>query len=164
MLVASSLLAQDMKPFPLYPNGVPNSKATPADYVEDDTNNHAAKVSIPTLTPFIPEKGKANGTAIVVCPGGGYSNLAIDKEGYAVAKEFAKIGVTAFVLKYRLPSDAIMVDKTIGPLQDAQSALALVRARATEWGINPAKVGIIGFSAGGHLASTVGTHFNKPVI
>ena len=164
MLAASNLFAQNMKAFPLYPNGVPNSKPTPADYVEDDSNNHAAKVSIPTLTPFFPEKGKANGTAIVVCPGGGYSNLAIDKEGYAVAKEFAKIGVTAFVLKYRLPSDAIMVDKTIGPLQDAQAAIQMLRIRAAEWGINPAKVGIMGFSAGGHLASTAGTHFDKAVI
>jgi len=156
--------AQEMKPFPLYPNGVPNAKPTPAEYVEDDSNNHAAKVSIPTLTPFFPEKGKANGTAVIVCPGGGYSNLAIAKEGYDVAKEFAKIGVTAFVLKYRLPSDLIMQDKSIGPLQDAQQAIVTVRNRAAEWGLNPNRVGIIGFSAGGHLASTAGTHFDKPVI
>ena len=159
-----STFAQDYKSFPLYPNGVPNAKPTPPDYVENDDNAHAAKVSIPTLTPFFPEKGTANGTAVIVCPGGGYTNLSIDKEGYAVAKEFNKIGVTAFVLKYRLPSDAIMVDKTIGPLQDAQQAILTIRTRAAEWGINPAKVGIIGFSAGGHLASTAGTHFDKVVI
>jgi acetyl esterase/lipase len=164
LLTSLQLLAQDMKQIPLYPNGVPNSKPTPANYSEIDGNGHAEKVTIPTLTPFFPEKGKANGTAVIICPGGGYRNLSIDKEGYAVAKEFNKIGVTAFVLKYRLPSDAIMVDKTIGPLQDAQAAIQMLRNRATEWGINPNKVGIMGFSAGGHLASTAGTHFMKAVI
>lgn len=148
----------------LYPNGVPNSKPTPADYIEKVTPLNTSKVTIPTMTPFFPEKGKANGTAVVICPGGGYSSLAMDKEGYAVAKEFTKIGVAAFVLKYRLPSDLIMVDKTIGPLQDAQTALVLIRKNAAAWGIDPAKVGIIGFSAGGHLASTTGTHFSKSVI
>ena len=161
---SSQLFAQDMKQIPLYPNGVPNSKPTPADYLENDDNSHADKVSIPTLTPFLPEKGTANGTAVIICPGGGYRNLSIVKEGYAVAKEFNKIGVTAFVLKYRLPSDAIMVDKTIGPFQDAQAAIQMIRAHAAEYGINPNKVGIMGFSAGGHLASTAGTHFNKAVI
>jgi acetyl esterase/lipase len=163
MLMATLSHAQETQ-IPLYPDGVPNSKPTPADYVENDADLHAAKVSIPTLTPFFPEKGTANGTAVIICPGGSYINLSIDKEGYAVAKEFNKIGVTAFVLKYRLPSDAIMVDKTIGPLQDAQMAILIIRTRAKEWGINPSKIGIMGFSAGGHLASTTGTHFDKPVI
>lgn len=166
LLMAMAVLthAQEKSPIPLYPNGVPNSKPTPADYKEDDSNAHASKVSIPTITPFFPEKGKANGTAVVICPGGGYSGLAIDKEGYAVAKEFNKIGVTAFVLKYRLPSDLIMLDKIVGPLQDAQTAIMLIRKNAAAWGVDPAKVGILGFSAGGHLASTAGTHFNKAVI
>jgi len=166
ILMASTFFvyAQQSAAINLYPKGVPNSKPTPGDYIENDDNGHAVKVSIPTLTPFFPEKGTANGAAVIICPGGGYSGLAIDKEGYAVAKEFVKIGVTAFVLKYRLPSDAIMVDKTIGPLQDAQAAIQMLRIRAAEWGINPAKVGIIGFSAGGHLASTAGTHFDKAVI
>ena len=155
---------QDMKQIPLYPNGVPNSKPTPADYVENDGNGHADKVSIPTLTPFLPDKAIANGTAVIICPGGGYRGLSMVKEGTAVAKEFNKIGVTAFVLKYRLPNDAIMVDKTIGPLQDAQAAIQMIRAHAADYGINPNRVGIMGFSAGGHLASTAGTHFNKAVI
>lgn len=150
---------------PLYPNGVINSKPTPDTYVETtNADSHVSKVSVPTLIPFFPEKGKANGTAVIICPGGAYAILAIGHEGYAVAKEFNKIGVTAFVLKYRLPSDLIMVDKSIGPLQDAQTAIMIVRKNAAAWGIDPAKVGIMGFSAGGHLASTVGTHFNKPVI
>ncbi|OCX52232.1 1,4-beta-xylanase [Mucilaginibacter sp. PPCGB 2223] len=163
-LFSISLFAQDAPPIKLYPNGVPNSKPAPADYVEKIVNGSGSMVTDPTITPYFPEKGKANGTAIIVCPGGGYAHLSMIKEGADVAKKFAEIGVTAFVLKYRLPSDQIMVDKTIGPLQDAQRAIQIVRERAAEWGIDPAKIGIIGFSAGGHLASTAGTHFDKAVI
>lgn len=149
----------------LYPDGgIPNSKPAPPTYVESIVNNSGSKIITPTITPYLPEKGKATGTAIIICPGGGYVHLSMLNEGSSIAKRFASIGVTAFVLKYRLPSDVIMVDKTIGPLQDAQRAIQMVRERAAEWGINPAKVGIIGFSAGGHLASTAGTHFNKVVI
>ncbi|MES2278742.1 MAG: alpha/beta hydrolase [Bacteroidota bacterium] len=163
LFLSISAFAQE-KEIKLYPNGVPNSKPAPADYVEDDSNNHAKLVTDPTITPYFPEKGKANGTAVVICPGGGYSGLSMLNEGTSVAKKFAEIGVTAFVLKYRLPSDKIMTDKTIGPLQDAQRAIQMIRERASEWGIDPAKVGIIGFSAGGHLASTAETHFDKVVI
>ncbi len=166
LLMAMALISrgQGTAPvIPLYPIGVPNSKTTPADYVEEINPTHSSKVSIPTLIPFFPEKGKGTGTAVIICPGGGYSGLAMDKEGYAIAKEFNKIGVAAFVLKYRLPSDLIMVDKTIGPMQDAQTAIIMVRKNAVAWGIDPAKVGIMGCSAGGHLASTAGTHF-KPVV
>ena len=153
------------KPMLLYPKGVPNSKKAPATYTEK-TNNGSwiTMVTEPTLTPYLPEKGKANGAAIVVCPGGAYAGLASDHEGKAVAQAFANIGVTAFLLKYRLPSDDIMTDKSIGPLQDAQMAIYTVRKNASEWNINPSKIGIIGFSAGGHLVSTEGTHFDKPVI
>jgi acetyl esterase/lipase len=166
MAMVTLSYAQGTAPaIPLYPNGVINSKPTPTTYVEAITaDSHVSKVSVPTLIPFFPEKGKANGSAVIICPGGGYSILAIGHEGYAVAQEFNKIGITAFVLKYRLPSDQIMVDKTIGPLQDAQTAIMLVRKNAAEWGINPSKIGILGFSAGGHLAATAETHFNKPAI
>ncbi|MFD2874414.1 alpha/beta hydrolase [Mucilaginibacter ximonensis] len=166
MAAAVTTFAQGTAPaIPLYPKGVINSKPTPADYVESITADmHISKVSVPMLIPFYPEKGKANGSAVIICPGGAYAILAIGHEGYAVAKEFNKIGITAFVLKYRLPSDQIMVDKTVGPLQDAQTAIMIVRKNAEQWGINPQKIGILGFSAGGHLASTAGTHFEKPVI
>ncbi|RYY35907.1 MAG: alpha/beta hydrolase [Sphingobacteriaceae bacterium] len=147
---------------PLYPNGVPNSKPAPATYVEKKDGDWIFKVTEPTLTPYFPEK--PNGTAVIVCPGGGYSGLASAHEGSDVAKAFNEFGVTAFVLKYRLPSDSIMVDKTIGPLQDAQRAVQIVRERAKEWKINPSKIGIMGFSAGGHFAATAITHFDKPVI
>jgi acetyl esterase/lipase len=156
------------KAIALYPNGIPNAKPTPASYIEknDKSNNDewVIMVSTPTLIPFIPEKGTTNGTAILIFPGGGYGGLSMDKEGYRVAKEFNKIGVTAFVVKYRLPSDDIMANKIIGPLQDAQQAVYMVRKHAAEWGVKTDKIGIIGFSAGGHLASTEGTHFDKPVI
>lgn len=163
MLISSVVFAQQ-KPIPLYPNGIPNSKPTPVSYVEKVENEWITGVSVPTIIPYLPEKGTANGTAVIVFPGGGYGGLAAGHEGRAIAQEFNKIGVTAFVVKYRLPSDEIMVDKTIGPLQDAQRAIQLVREHAAEWGINPRKVGIIGFSAGGHLASTLDTHYSKPVI
>ncbi len=163
-VISLSAMAQESKPIKLYPKGVPNSKAAPAGYAEKNENNRVSMVTDPVITPFFPEKGKANGTAVIICPGGGYSRLAMDHEGTAVAKKFNDIGVTAFVLTYRLPSDAIMVDKTIGPLQDAQRAIQILRERAQEWGINPSRIGIVGFSAGGHLASTAITHFDKAVI
>ena len=151
-------------PMPLYPNGIPNSKPTPSSYKEGLNEwRCVTNVSIPTLTPFLQKDG-ATHTAVLVVPGGGYSGVAMGHEGDSIAKAFNKIGVSAFVLKYRLPSDSIMIDKTIGPLQDAQSALLIIRKNAKGWNINPEKVGVIGFSAGGHLASTLGTHFNKPVI
>lgn len=167
-LFVLSLLSQvtfaQQAPVKLYPDGVPNSKPAPATYVESTVKERARMVTDPVLIPYFPDKSKANGAAVIICPGGSYSQLAMDIEGDEVAKKFNEIGVTAFILKYRLPSDVIMLDKTIGPLQDAQRSIQLLRQRATEWGINPAKVGIIGFSAGGHVASTAGTHFDKAVI
>jgi len=82
----------------------------------------------------------------------------INREGHRVAETFNKAGIAAFVLKYRLPNDRTMLDKSIGPLQDAQEAIKIVRQRASEWNINTHSIGIMGFSAGGHLAATVGTH------
>src|ERR1700748_2341546 len=164
MLITGTTFAQQ-KPIPLYPKGVPNSKPAPADYKEVlDANSFLSKVTVPTITPYFPAAGTANGTAVVICPGGGYSGLSMENEGSSIAQAFNTIGVTAFVLTYRLPSDDIMVDKTIGPLQDAQRAIQMIRQNAANLNINPNKVGIIGFSAGGHLASTVITHFDKAVI
>jgi len=100
---------------------------------------------------------------VIICPGGGYWGIAIDHEGKQIAEWFNSFGVSAFVLKYRLPDETIMEDKSIGPLQDAQEAIRLVRRNAKGWNINPEKIGIMGFSAGGHLASTASTHFNEKV-
>jgi acetyl esterase/lipase len=110
----------------------------------------------PSLTIHRPPADKANGTAVVVCPGGGYGALALDHEGKQVAEWLNARGVTAFILKYRLGPRY----RHPAPLQDAQRALRTVRARAKEWDIDPKRVGILGFSAGGHLASTAGTHFD----
>ncbi|AYL95532.1 alpha/beta hydrolase [Mucilaginibacter celer] len=152
------------KSVPLYPGDIPNGKPTPATYNEKPNEwGGTANVSVPTLTPYLLKEGAMH-TAVLVIPGGGYSAVVMGHEGEAIAIAFNKIGVAAFVLKYRLPNDSIMVDKTIGPLQDAQSALCMIRKNAKQWNIDPAKVGVIGFSAGGHLASTLGTHFDKPAI
>lgn len=150
---------------PLYEKVIPNSKKAPADYVEHtDSSGLIWNVTQPTLTPFLPAKGMGTGTAVIICPGGGYTVVASMAKSALIAKAFNDIGVTAFVLTYRLPSDAIMVDKTIGPLQDLETAMLILRSRAAEWGIDPKKVGVVGVSAGGHIASTLGTHFEKPVI
>lgn len=139
------------------------------DYKEETTKdkegtvNGVLKVSQPALTVFLPDPKTANGTAVIICPGGGYHHLSINKEGYKIAKWFNSIGITAFVLKYRLPSDLIMKDKTIGPLQDAQEALRTVRRSAEKWKLDSNKIGIIGFSAGGHLAASLSTKFDEKV-
>jgi acetyl esterase/lipase len=114
-----------------------------------------SRVVLPTLTVFQP--ARPSGTAIIICPGGGYARLAIDHEGYDVARHLTEWGITAFVLKYRLPDDATQPDKALAPLLDAQQALRLVRQRSQEFGLDPARVGLLGFSAGGHLAATAGT-------
>ncbi len=130
-------------PIVLWPGGAPGALGTePGD--------------IPTLTPYLPPKEKATGAAIIVFPGGGYQHLA-DHEGRPVAEWLNSIGITSFVLKYRLGPRY----HHPAPLQDAARAIRTLRARATEWNIDPERIGILGFSAGGHLASTIGTHFDS---
>lgn len=146
----------------LYPNSIPNSK--PSSRKESFGNGMFRGTTAPTLEAYLPEKDKASGTAVIICPGGGYSVIVYNGEGVSAAKEFAKKGIAAFVLKYRLPDDSIMVDKNIGPLQDAQQAIKLVRDNATKWGVDTGKIGIMGFSAGGHLASTEATHYKEVLI
>ena len=155
---------------PLYEGEIPNAKTS--EDIETsfwrpsgaDSVLIIEKVSRPTLTIYLPPKEKATGDAVIICPGGGYAVLAASHEGSDVAERLNEAGIAAFVLKYRLPNDETMVDKTIGPLQDAQRAIQLVRENAGEWGINPERVGIMGFSAGGHLASTASTHFDQAYI
>jgi len=154
---------------PLYGKApIPNSRPA-ANRETDDSSGHPIRhllslVSHPTLTVFLPPADKRNGTAVIVCPGGGYTHLAFTHEGTDVAAWLNSLGITAFLLKYRLPSDETMVDKSIGPLQDAQQAIYIVRSGAAQWGLDTGRIGILGFSAGGHLASTAGTHFNHVVI
>lgn len=139
---AAGVGQQERQPVVLWPEGAPGAKGTEAQ----DT---------PTLTPYWPPKERRTGAAVVVCPGGGYARLA-EHEGRPVAEWFNSVGVTAFVLKYRLGPRY----NHPAPLQDAARAIRTVRARAAEWGLDPARVGILGFSAGGHVAATAGTHFD----
>jgi acetyl esterase/lipase len=169
LLILFNLFSQIMcsqTVIPLYADSVPNSKTT-ADEEKTEYSNGVktiSKVSRPTLTVFLPPQNKANGTAVVICPGGGYWVVTQDMEGTEFAKEFNNMGIAAIVLKYRIPNDAWMINREIGPLQDAQQAIKTVRDSAEKWNINPNRIGIMGFSAGGHLASTAGTHFNKTYI
>ncbi|MBI3220016.1 MAG: alpha/beta hydrolase [Bacteroidetes bacterium] len=162
----SLLMAQPT--IPLYssgiPNSIPNSTIREKQEVGADGILRISDVTEPSLTVYQPEARIANGTAVIICPGGGYWILAAGHEGADVAKKFTAIGVTAFVLKYRLPDARLQTNPTIAPLQDAQRALQLVRERASEFRIDPTKVGILGFSAGGHLASTAATQFQNPKI
>jgi acetyl esterase/lipase len=117
-----------------------------------------------TITAYLPAQGKATGTAVLVIPGGGYGFLATDTEGTPIAKAFAERGIAAFVLKYRLPDKDSTANKSNGPLMDTQQAIKTIKEGAKQWGFDPNSVGVIGFSAGGHLAATLGTQFNKNVI
>jgi len=145
----------------LYPSKIPNSK--PSTIKESGAGMYK-DVTVPTLEYFKPNAEKSSGAAVIIVPGGGYSVVVYNGEGVSTAKALAEKGIAAFVLKYRLPNDAIMVDKKIGPLQDAQQAIKLVRDNAEKWGLDKNKIGIMGFSAGGHLASTAATHFEKSYI
>lgn len=117
-----------------------------------------------SITAYLPVKGKATGTAVLVIPGGAYGALAISTEGTPIAKAFAEKGIAAFVLKYRVPSKDTTLNKSNGPLMDAQQAMKIIKEGAKIWGFDPNSVGVIGFSAGGHLAAMLGTHFNKSQI
>jgi acetyl esterase/lipase len=143
-LFTSAVLAAEPKTELLWPGGAPGAKGDkPADK--------------PTLTVWLPEKEKRVPTAVIICPGGGYDHLATDHEGKQVARWLNSLGVTAFVLEYRHQGRGY---RHPAPLQDAQRAIRTVRARAEEFGVRPDAIGILGFSAGGHLASTAGTHFD----
>lgn len=159
LLFSLFLHAQEM--ITLYPSDIPNSKPSA---IKESGIGMYKDVTIPTLEYFKPNVEKASGAAIIIVPGGGYSVVVYDGEGVSTAKALAEKGIAAFVLKYRLPNDAVMMDKKIGPLQDAQQAIKLVRDNAEKWGLNKNKIGIMGFSAGGHLASTAATHFEKSYI
>jgi len=152
---------------PLYQGEIPNSKVDKSIKETSETKNNILiinNVTEPSLSVYLPTKEKANGSAVIICPGGGYWVLAASHEGTDVAKKLNEIGVAAFVLKYRLPDEKIMKIPEIGPLQDAQKAIQMVREKAKEYNINTNRIGIMGFSAGGHLASTAGTHFQKSYI
>jgi len=147
-------------------SGTPANPATEADITTAKDNLIAGRpvvrlgnVSVPTLTLY-PAKGHNSGAAVVVFPGGGYNILAIDLEGTEVCDWLTSVGVTCVVLKYRVPNTG-PYPKSATALQDAQRALGLVREHATEWGIDPKRVGVLGFSAGAHLAAALSTHYDQ---
>lgn len=133
----------------LWPNGLPNSNGIDQSQPYDDSKQNFK----PSIRVFLPDADKATGLAVVCCPGGGYSHLAMDHEGYEWASFFNERGIALIVLKYRMPHANPDV-----PISDAKEALRVVRENAQKWNIDPQKVGIMGSSAGGHLASTVSTH------
>ena len=151
----------------VWPEGIPGSlkNETYAEkpFLSNGEVSWVEQVSEPQLFVFLPPAGKENGAAVLICPGGGYQGLVMTYEGSGIAKWLNDNGIAAIVLKYRLPSDLIMQDKSIGPLQDAQEAIRVIRRNSAEWKINPSKIGVIGFSAGGHLASTLSTHYAEKV-
>jgi acetyl esterase/lipase len=151
----------------VWPDGIPGSIRSETYFEESavtgDIVSLYEKVTDPSLTVFLPPAEKATGTAVLICPGGGYGVLAFDHEGFAIARWLNSNGIAGIILKYRLPSDLIMKDKSVGPLQDAQEAMRIIRRKASQWKINQHKIGVIGFSAGGHLASTLSTHFAEKV-
>jgi len=119
------------------------------------------KVQVPQIEVYLPNKRSVTGQAVIICPGGGYSILAYDWEGTDVAKLLNAHGIAAIVLKYRLPDSLSSTSPDQVPLMDAKQAMRIVREKAASWNINPNKIGIMGFSAGGHLASTLSTHFEE---
>jgi len=163
-LPAIPAAAQENPSFEIWPGKVPGEKDDIGP--EKATNPPGSKiikvesVTKPTVTVFAVPEDKRNGAAVVVCPGGGYNILAWDLEGTEVANWLNSFGVTAFVLKYRVPRRKDQAPH-LAPLQDAQRALSLVRARAKEWGVDPNKIGILGFSAGGHLSAATSTNFDR---
>lgn len=163
IFILSMFVAIAQQEIPLYTGRIPNSKNCGINN-ETEINQLGREVykvvNTPTLTIYEPTNKDPQKPAILICPGGGYAVLAIHHEGHDVAKAFSAIGITAFVLKYRLPNDSCMTNKEWVPLIDAQSAIKFIRNNAYKYAINPNKIGVIGFSAGGHLASTLATQFN----
>jgi acetyl esterase/lipase len=160
LLFTANMQAQNSN-MPLYSGTKPNSKDNGGkEKIVYQDITVISNVQVPGIDIYLPTKRFATGQAVVICPGGGYWILAYDLEGTDIAKYLNSIGVAAIVLKYRLPTYGNTVESHKVPLMDAQRAIRLVRSNASKWNISPDKIGIMGFSAGGHLASTAGTHFD----
>lgn len=149
----------------LWPDGaIPNAISGAQITEKSETGGdilRVSNVSVPTITAYLPSKEKATGAAVMICPGGGYALLASGHEGEEVAQWFNRMGVAAFVLKYRLPNPAIMTNQQEVPLMDAMQGMVLIRQNAARYGIKSDKIGVMGFSAGGHLAATLATHYHR---
>lgn len=165
LLPAALLAAEPPKEIPLWPNGAPGSEGrTDKEIVQRSASGEQSVSSIhhPSLMPYLPPKGNAISPAVIVIPGGGHRVLAIDHEGYNVAQWLSERGIAAFVLKYRLARETNSAYKVdVHALADTQRAIRLVRSRAQEWNIDPARIGAIGFSAGGELVALASTRFDS---
>ncbi|MDR1454218.1 MAG: alpha/beta hydrolase, partial [Tannerella sp.] len=163
VLLFAGISAFSQEKIMLYEGDIPNNIGSGQEerFMDAPWGKVYFQVVNPTLEVYLPSREKNTGIAVVICPGGGYAALAYDHEGVNVAKRFAEEGIAGFVLKYRLPDPMLVRNKETVPLQDAQRALIVIRENASKWGINMSKAGIMGSSAGGHLASTAGTHFQK---
>lgn len=160
----AAMFPAKVQTFALYGDGaIPNAKPGP-DTEKGTGTGWVQQVSRPMLQVYLPARAKATGASVLIIPGGGYAGLTFEYEGVEQAKYFVDHGVAAIVLKYRLPSAATMEDPSIGPIQDAQQGLRFVRQHAEAWKLDPARVGVVGFSAGGHLAATLATHFDKAYV
>jgi acetyl esterase/lipase len=154
------LMAQNQI-IPLWEGDPPNYRETGEVTIWDTADIvRVRNVQKPDIAVFLPSRKNASGEAVVICPGGGYGILAYDWEGSDIARWLNSEGIAAFVLKYRLPGAKSNIIPYKSPLMDAQRAMRLVRFHAEKWNIDPGKVGVMGFSAGGHLASTISTHYD----
>ncbi|MBU2912979.1 alpha/beta hydrolase [Reichenbachiella agariperforans] len=147
---------------PLWPDQVPNerkSKLTEESEITD--TKRIRQVRNPSIEVYLPTKSSATGKAVLICPGGGYGILAYDKEGTDFAKWLNGYGIAGIVLKYRLPEDDSNITPHLSPIMDAKQGMKLIRQNATKWNIDTDQVGVMGFSAGGHLAATLGTHYDE---
>ncbi len=170
--VLSAPMAAESKELRLWPKGAPGNEPkleAERDLTKESENKVGGRrlirlgnVSDPTITVFPAPKEKANGAAVLVCPGGAYNILALDLEGTEVCERLNEMGMTAVLLKYRVPRRPGR-EKHAAPLEDAQRAIGLIRKNAPEWGIDPKRIGVLGFSAGGHLAAAVSTAENPDV-
>lgn len=155
VVVISKVNAQDF--IPLWPKGkMPNSKGM--NLKDSIVNERLSQVGIPGMYAFFPSKDDNNGAAVVIFPGGGYSHITYNLSGFQLAKWFNTLGMSAFVVNYRLPTSPDLLQREIGPLQDAERAMRIIRANAVAWKINKNKIGVQGSSAGGHLAALVSTY------
>jgi acetyl esterase/lipase len=157
-LLLLTLASKAQQHIPLYQGNIPNAINCP--FTEERfANGRITHVTHPELIAYYPTNPDSLHTAVIICPGGGYQRLAIEHEGYDVAKAFNNMGIAAFVLKYRLPNDTCVTNKKIVPLQDVQQAMYLLKTHSKEYGINTNNIGVVGFSAGGHLAATLSTQY-----
>jgi acetyl esterase/lipase len=162
LLLYQQTMAQDIIK-PLYPAGqIPNFKKTNEKEKRDTAEIvRITYVQEPDIAVYLPPKSMATGQAVIICPGGGYSHLSYDWEGTIFAKWLNAKGIAGIVLKYRLPVSKSNINPTLSPLLDAQRAMRIVRAMAPHWHIKKDNIGIMGFSAGGHLAASLATHFDE---